>query len=127
MNHYFVKDIETGAILIWTMQQILDEINRDRSEDWTPYNERDWLEGWQEWCEGDCYTLIKELTIGQMVDLLTSDMPQENVGEYIEAITTYSVYKKRKYTFKQILEAEMKSKQDFDRMLKEPLLSSLKG
>lgn len=124
---YFVKDISTGKIEQWTLAQVIEEINRDHSEHWQGYDESDWQEGWEEWCEGDTYNLTHELTIGQMVDLLTSDMPQENVGEYVETITTYSIYKKRKYTFKQILEAEMQSKADFERMLKEPMLGSLKG
>ena len=34
-----------------------EEINRDRSEDWTAYNESDWREGWNEFVEGDVYTM----------------------------------------------------------------------
>ncbi len=58
MKIYKVKDIETGEIESWTITDLLKEINRDRSEEWTPYNKRDWKEGWNEWCEGDCYTLL---------------------------------------------------------------------
>ena len=35
----------------WTIPQILEEINRDRSEDWSAYDESDWLEGWLEWVD----------------------------------------------------------------------------
>lgn len=38
-----------GKVLHWTMEQILNEINRDRSDDWTAYNETDWREGLTEW------------------------------------------------------------------------------
>lgn len=42
----------------WTLEQILEEINRDRSEEWTDYDESDWQEGWKEWVEGDgIYTM----------------------------------------------------------------------
>jgi len=40
----------------WTLQQVLAEINRDRSEHWTPYDETDWEEGWDEWVEGEFYS-----------------------------------------------------------------------
>jgi hypothetical protein len=55
-----VKDLETGEVFKWSIEQILEEINRDRSEAWTSYDENDWEEGWSEWCEGDCYTLLKD-------------------------------------------------------------------
>lgn len=32
------------------VKSILKEINRDRSEDWTPYTKHDWKEGFKEWC-----------------------------------------------------------------------------
>ncbi|KKN11366.1 hypothetical protein LCGC14_1027060 [marine sediment metagenome] len=52
------KDINTGQIIDWNLKQVLEEINRDRSEEWTDYDKTDWLEGWEVWCEGDCYNLI---------------------------------------------------------------------
>lgn len=55
-----VKDLFTGTIHKWTLEQVLYEINRDRSEEWEDYNVNDWREGWNEWCEGDIYTLINE-------------------------------------------------------------------
>ena len=54
-----------------------------------------------------------------MVDSLTKDLDQEFIGEYIEKIINYEPFKKRKYTFKQILEAEMKAKEDFERNLRD--------
>lgn len=41
----------------WTLEQIIEEINRDRSEHWTDYDETDWEEGWNEWVEGEFYSL----------------------------------------------------------------------
>ena len=40
---------EYGKVYNWTMEQILAEINCDRSKDWTPYNRLDWQEGLDEW------------------------------------------------------------------------------
>lgn len=55
-----IKDLESGEIRYWTIEEILDEINRDRSETWTDYNESDWEEGWDAWIEGDFYTRFIE-------------------------------------------------------------------
>ena len=55
---YRVQDIETGQINEWTLAQVLEEINRDHSEEWIPYNRKDWREGWDFWVEGDYYTLL---------------------------------------------------------------------
>lgn len=40
-----------------TLSQLLEYINQDRSDEWTDYTEEDWMEGWLEWCEGDCWTI----------------------------------------------------------------------
>ena len=42
---------ETGQIHHWSLGTILREINRDRSSEWSPYNERDWEEGLKEFTE----------------------------------------------------------------------------
>lgn len=53
-----IKDNESGIVREWTLQEVLDHINADRSNDWTDYDESDWLDGWMNWCEGEFYTLI---------------------------------------------------------------------
>ena len=58
MDKYRVRDLETRKENFWTLKEILHEINRDRSEEWTDYDESDWQDGWFEWCEGDCYELL---------------------------------------------------------------------
>ena len=35
----------------WTIDEVLEEINRDRSEQWTDYDKSDWMEGLREWTE----------------------------------------------------------------------------
>jgi len=47
----------------WSVDEIVEEINRDRSPEWSDYDETDFEEGWREWCEGNWYT-IKELIDG---------------------------------------------------------------
>ena len=56
-NVRYTNDVE--RIEEWTLEDILEEINRDRSNEWTPYDETDWKEGWNEWVEGEFYSLVK--------------------------------------------------------------------
>jgi len=56
-----IKEIESGEVFEWTVKEVLEEINRDRSEEWQSYNKTDWREGWYEWCEGDIYTLMEDI------------------------------------------------------------------
>ena len=58
MDKYRVQDRETSRVEFWSLKQILHEINRDRSEEWTDYDATDWQEGWFIWCDGDCYNLL---------------------------------------------------------------------
>lgn len=51
----------------WTLEEILEEINRDRSNDWLDYNEDDWREGWYEWVDGEFYSLIEDIKVGDVV------------------------------------------------------------
>lgn len=55
---FIVKDLHDGDILEWTLEEVLEEINRDHSPDYTPYDKTDWKEGWDEWCEGYTYNLL---------------------------------------------------------------------
>ena len=57
---YSILDINTGEILNWSLDKILEVINRDRSEEWIPYDKTDWREGWDEFVDGDLYQLIGE-------------------------------------------------------------------
>ena len=52
-----IVDLQTKEKSIVSLSWVLYEINRDRSEDWTEYNENDWLEGWMEWCENNIYKI----------------------------------------------------------------------
>jgi hypothetical protein len=52
-----IIDIRTGEEHNWSLEQILEEINGDRDVLWVNYDETDWREGWNEWCEGYNYIL----------------------------------------------------------------------
>jgi len=54
---YKIKDLLSGATYEWTIRDILNEINRDRSSEWTDYDETDWMEGWNQWVEGEYFSL----------------------------------------------------------------------
>jgi len=58
LEFFKVFHIETKVVELWTLSMILLEINRDRSQDWTPYDETDWTEG-LEYCTE--YRLIEEI------------------------------------------------------------------
>lgn len=55
-----VLNLETRAIKNWSIEEVLKEINRDRSEMWQDYDSSDWREGWLEFVEGDFYSLVEE-------------------------------------------------------------------
>ena len=53
-----VREVESGKVTTWSMEDVLEEINRDRSAGWEDYDHTDWREGWYEWVEGEFYTLV---------------------------------------------------------------------
>jgi hypothetical protein len=46
---YEIYDSEFNEIHFLDVRGILEEVNRDRSDGWTPYDESDWYEGMTEW------------------------------------------------------------------------------
>ena len=42
---YKIRDVEDGSVYLMTLPMILEELNRDRSEEWPNYDETDWREG----------------------------------------------------------------------------------
>jgi hypothetical protein len=54
-----VKNNDTKEVMVWTIEQIIEEINRDRSDNWIDYDLSDWNDGWNEWCEGIYYSIVK--------------------------------------------------------------------
>lgn len=50
------SDCEYGSISKMTVKEILQEINRDHSEQWTDYDETDWREGMKEWTDYRIFT-----------------------------------------------------------------------
>jgi hypothetical protein len=55
---FTVLDTITNEELTWDILDVLDEINRDRSADWTDYTKDDWYDGWNSWCEDDDYVML---------------------------------------------------------------------
>lgn len=53
-----VKCIEDGTITDWNLEDILKEINRDRSDEWIDHDASDWFEGWNEWIDGQYYLMV---------------------------------------------------------------------
>ncbi len=42
---YKIRDVEDGSVYNMTLPMILEELNRDRSDEWMNYDETDWREG----------------------------------------------------------------------------------
>jgi hypothetical protein len=42
---YILQD-SAGRQFVWSLSDMLFELNRDRSADWEPYTKYDWTEGW---------------------------------------------------------------------------------
>ena len=57
MEKYILKNTQTGEIVEKTLNEILQNINRDRSDEWTPYDETDWEEGLETFTE---FELLKK-------------------------------------------------------------------
>lgn len=57
-DKYHLKNIYTGEIVALSLDEILEEINRDRSDEWTKYDKTDWKEGLEEFTE---YEYIKQI------------------------------------------------------------------
>lgn len=51
MEVYLLLNTETNEILPMNVQMILEEINKDRSDQWQPYDEKDWTEGLKAWTQ----------------------------------------------------------------------------
>ena len=56
MKNFLVQELGINVSRLWSLPQILEEINRDRSSEWTDYDETDYIEGWCEWGEGEYYS-----------------------------------------------------------------------
>lgn len=50
-------DLYSREVIVWGMEDIIYEINRDTSSEWSEYTVEDWVDGWAEWCEGDVYSM----------------------------------------------------------------------
>lgn len=59
---YKIKNIDKNTVEEWTASQMLNEINRERSDEWTPYSETDdVVAAWTAWVEEEgFYSLVKE-------------------------------------------------------------------
>lgn len=46
-----IYNVETKKVETWTIAQMLDEINRDHSDEFRTYDQTDYINGWKEWVE----------------------------------------------------------------------------
>ena len=75
---YHLWDNETGEIVHWNVKQIVEDINRDRSNEWEDYNELDWKDGLED------MTNWVILSYG-LINSLSSDEDYIMVADKVEA------------------------------------------
>ena len=61
-GYCIVKCLETDSVYRWSISEMLEEINRDRSDEWTDYTVKEWRDGWSQFVEGNYFTLLGEET-----------------------------------------------------------------
>ena len=69
---FTVLDKHSDEVLTWYIEDVLYEINKDRSEKWVDYTKDDWFEGWSAFCEDDIFTMLQ---IDDKGDLVGSPFP----------------------------------------------------
>jgi hypothetical protein len=57
------ESTHTSTISDWSMAQVLNEINRDHSAEFDPYNAHDWREGWSEWVFPEYHQLAEDVQL----------------------------------------------------------------
>ena len=60
LDKYDADIPESNQVHYWTLEDILHEINRDRSEEWTDYDRTDWKEGLEEWTNCEILEVIEQ-------------------------------------------------------------------
>lgn len=55
---YEIMEIRNGRMMVANMEDILKIINDQGQENWTPYTEEDWQEGWNEFVEGKTHKMV---------------------------------------------------------------------
>lgn len=58
-----ILNLETQVVENWSIEEVINEINRDRTEQWQDYDSTDWRVGWAEWVEGEFYSLAEEASL----------------------------------------------------------------
>ena len=75
---YHLWDNETGEIVHWDVNRILEDINRDRSSEWEYYNELDWKDGLEDMTN---WVILSH----SLVNSLLSDEDYIMVADKVEA------------------------------------------
>lgn len=95
----------------WTLEEIIEHINRDRSEEWIDYDKTDWKEGWNEWVKPEgFYTLLDNEDEYSIIDAEADTIEDDfqyyvyTNGEVVPIGTPIGVeYNEKLYLFSNIL------------------------
>lgn len=64
---FTVLDKHSDEVLTWYIEDVLDEINKDRTADWIDYTKDDWFDGWSAFCEDDIFIMLQIEDKGDIV------------------------------------------------------------
>jgi len=56
--NYIVLDISDNTQHLWSVEQMISEVNRGRSESWVDYTIDDWQDGWFEFVDGISHKIL---------------------------------------------------------------------
>ena len=77
---YKLRHKESGEEVTWTVSQILEEINRDHSDEWQAYDESDWRAGFDEWVSHEM-EILEEVTAGKKTAIQSPVREHEDYGD----------------------------------------------
>lgn len=94
-----VRHIESGKVRIWTPQEILNEINRDRCYTWVDYTQENWEDGWEDFVEGVDYELVVEEDEETSIENMAKSLAEE-LGWDADEEQLYGLFKSVEDYFK---------------------------
>ena len=79
---YIVLYIDEHQAQEWTLDEIIEYINRDRSNEWTDYDKSDWREGWNEWVEPEGFYILLDENQYEVIEAEHGDDDNFQVYNY---------------------------------------------
>ena len=56
-----ILNLESNEVVVMTTAEMIEEVNRDRSDSWVDFNEDDFMNGWNHFVEGHILKYIRKM------------------------------------------------------------------